>query len=166
MDTAYYIDIFEKLAAQLDKKLLKQKQMMSAVVIYGNSVVLKLYKPGWANAYPDALSAESRIFFSIWVNDTLIERQDVLYNIHALKLRKLNGYRISSRQFAADFRSDFAGISHLWPNVSIAYGPQTLMQGWQKTSDGSFQKTVLNLCNNFLKTDYLIDQLLLKYIKI
>ena len=104
MDTAYYIDIFEKLAAQLDKKLLKQKQMMSAVVIYGNSVVLKLYKPGWANAYPDALSAESRIFFSIWVNDTLIERQDVLYNIHALKLRKLNGYRISSRQFAADFR--------------------------------------------------------------
>ncbi len=63
MDTAYYIDIFEKLAAQLDKKLLKQKQMMSAVVIYGNSVVLKLCKPGWANAYLMHYRLSQEFFF-------------------------------------------------------------------------------------------------------
>ncbi len=166
MDTAYYISVFNKATAQLDQKLLKQKQIMSAVGIYGNSVFLKLYKAGWANTYPDPLSAESRIFFSIWVNDAAIAEQKLLYNIHALKLRKLNGYTITSRHFAAAFRSDFASIAHLWPNVSVAYGPLTLMQGWQKTGTGSFQKTVLGLCGNFFETDHLIDDLLLKYIKI
>ena len=44
MDIPKYIEIFKKAESHLDHKLLKKKQMESAVGIYGNSVFLKLFK--------------------------------------------------------------------------------------------------------------------------
>ena len=107
MDFENYLAKFQKAADQLDKKLLREKQIEVAVGTVLNSVFLKLYKKSWANPSPDPLTAETRIFFSVWINDPAIEEQKLLYNIHALKLRKLKGYSIQSRKFADAFRKSF-----------------------------------------------------------
>ena len=86
MNFTYYLDKFQQSANRLDKKLLAKKQIEVAVGIYQDSVFLKLYKKAWANKVPDPLAAASRIFFSVWINDKLIQEQKIFYNIHALKL--------------------------------------------------------------------------------
>jgi hypothetical protein len=95
-----------------------------------DSVFLKLYKNAWATPLQDPLTAESRIFFSIWMNDAAIEEQRIYYNIHAFKLRHLKGYAIQSRKFADTFRDSFKVHAYNWPNVRVAFGPLTLMEGW------------------------------------
>src|SRR5271154_4582625 len=100
MDTSFYLDKFQKAADRLDKKLLSEKEVEVAVVMYGEGcVVLKLFKRSWTNQFQDPLTSESRIFFSVWISDSTIEEQKILYNIHALKLRQLKGYSIQSRNF-------------------------------------------------------------------
>src|SRR5271154_4538145 len=130
MDTTYYLQIFQSAANQLDKKLFSRKELKIAVVVYQESAVLKIYKQSWANPTQDPLTAETRIFFSIWINYSETQKQKLLYNIHAFKLRKLSGYAIESRKFAAIFRGDFKKYEHEWQNVSVNFGPLTLMQGW------------------------------------
>lgn len=68
MDYKYYLQKFQQAADQLDKDLLGQYQLEVAVGVVLDSVYLKLYKKSWATALQDPLTAESRIFFSIWVN--------------------------------------------------------------------------------------------------
>jgi hypothetical protein len=162
MDSSYYLNAFTRIAKGLDKDLLKQKHMEVATGIYLESVFLKLYKRSWANEDQDPLTATSRIFFSVWMNEKSISQNKILYNIHALKLRQLNRYMLTSRQFAFDFRGRFKKVEHLWPNVEFDYGPQTLMQGWIEFNEESFHEQVVKLANQFLKIDYLIDDLLQK----
>jgi len=160
MDSTYYLNLFQTAANQLDKKKLAGKKIETTVGIYQDSVFLKLYKTGWANKFPEPLSAESRIFFSVWINDKAIKESKLLYNIHALKLRQLSGYSIVSREFASAFRNKFIKFENHWPNVSTDFGPQTLMQGWVKADEGSFQDEIVGLAKQFLKIDHLIDNLL------
>ena len=162
MNFTYYLDKFQQASDRLDKKLLAKKQMEVAVGVYHDSVFLKLYKKAWANKVPDPLTSASRIFFSVWINDKLIQEQKIFYNIHALKLRQLNGYTITSRKFADDFRKSFRSFEHQWPNVSVQFGPLTLMEGWQKVDEKNFQKEMLELARRFLEIDYLVDDLLEK----
>jgi len=157
MDFTLYVDRFQKVADQLDKKVLDKKQIEVAIGIYMDSVFLKLFKKGWANKSQDPLIAESRIFFSVWVNDPIINEQKIFYNIHALKLRQLNGYSITSRAFADNFRKRFKPMEHQWPNVSMKFGPQTLMEGWVKADTGNYQEKISKLADQFLEIDYLID---------
>ena len=65
MDAAYYLDLFQRAASQLDKKLVGKNQMIAATGIVLESVFLKLYKEAWANKSPDPLTSPSRIFFSV-----------------------------------------------------------------------------------------------------
>ena len=160
MNESHYIKLFQKAANQLDKKLLNDKQLEVAVGVYGDSVFLKLYKTRWANPCPDPLVSPSRIFFSIWINEEAIQQKRILYNIHALKLRQLKGYSIESRKFAAAFRAAFRDLEPEWPNISVAFGPLTLMQGWQAINAGSLQNEIVVLANRFLEMDQLIDKLL------
>ncbi len=161
MNTSFYIKEFQKAADQLDKKLLIKKEIEVAVVL--DSVCLKLYKKSWANELQDPLTTESRIFFSIWINDTTIEAQKISYNIHAFKLRHPKGYAIQSRQFADAFRESFKAFEAQWPNVSVKYGPLTLMEGWVKLNENDFIHDVLALANNFLAIEHLVDDTLLKF---
>ena len=163
MHTRYYLDIFENAAGCLDKKLLAKKQVEVATGTYMNSVFLKLYKKAWTNNIPDALNSPSRIFFSVWVTDKEIKEEKLLYNIHALKLRHLKGYTIESRKFAADFRARFKNIEHCWPNVSIQFGPLTLMQGWVEAATANLQDEILDLSARFLTMDNMVDGLLAGY---
>ena len=160
MDSTLYLKTFQQAADQLDDELLKKKEIKTAVGIYVESVCLKLYKTAWANKSENPLTSASRIFFSVWINDKEIREHKLCYNIHALKLRQLKGYNITSRDFATDFRTKFKPFENNWPNVSTAFGPLTLMEGFVKIDLDSFQNEIIALANQFLKIDYVIDDLL------
>lgn len=163
MDTTFYLEKFEQAAAQIDKGILARRQVEVSAVLYKDSVCLKLYKRSWASPGQDPITAESRIFFSVWIADSLIREGKLFYNIHALKLRKLKGYSIESRKFAADFRSGFNAFEHVWENVSVKFGPQTLMEGWVKIDPADFQAEILELAGKFLAIEYLVDDVLAKF---
>jgi hypothetical protein len=161
MNTTFYLSLFQQAADKLDKRLLDQKQLQVETGVWLDSVVLRLHKQHWANN-PDAKPQTGpSIFFSIWINNADIKEHKLFYNIHALKLRKLNGYAITSRKFADDFREQFKSDEHNWPNVSMKFGPQTLMQGW-KIVDLDFPiEDILKIANKFIEIDILIENLLI-----
>jgi hypothetical protein len=155
------MNAFQRAADKLDKRLLSKKQIESAVVKFGEDcVVLKLYKRSWTNPLQDPLTSESRIFFSVWISDSSIKEQKLFYNIHALKLRQLKGYAIQSRKFANIFRARFMTFEHKWKNVSVDFGPLTLMEGWIKIDEENFENDILELTQIFLEIEHLIDDTL------
>ncbi len=125
---------------------------------YKNCCVLKLQKPSWTNDPMYWIQNQSGIFFSVW-DDQRSRGERVSYNIHALKLRKLAGYAITSRDFASDFRARFETQRHRWPNVSVNFGPATLMQGWI-AKKGAIGKNILTLMEDFTRVSPIIDDLL------
>ena len=163
MDRTFYLEIFQNAADKIDKNVMIRKQLEVATGLYGDSVFLKLYKTSWASPSQDPLTAQSRIFFSIWINDSAITEQKLLYNIHALKLRQLKGYSIASRKFAESFRSYFKALETQWPNVHCNYGPLTLMQGWIESEPQKIQDAILLLSNKFLELEPLIDKTLAEF---
>ena len=48
----------------------------------------------------------------------------------------------------------------LWPNVSVDYGPLTLMEGWIEVDSVHFEEDVLVLMERFQSLSSLIDRLL------
>jgi len=156
MDIAY-LQIFQSAADRLDKQLFAQKDLKVAVVVYQNAVVLKVYRQSWANPVSDPLTAETRIFFSVWINYSDTQKQKLFYNIHAFKLRKLSGYAIESRKFATVFRRDFKKYEPQWQNVSLNFGPLTLMQGWVQFEVEQVEDEIIKLAYNFLEIEHLID---------
>ena len=157
MDTTYYLQIFQSAADQLDKQLFARKELKVAVGLYQESVVLKIYKQSWASSIQDPLTAETRIFFSVWINYSETQKQKLFYNIHAFKLRKMSGYAIESRKFAAIFRGNFKKYEHEWQNVSLNFGPLTLLQGWVQFEPEQVQDEIIKLSYNFLEIEHLID---------
>jgi hypothetical protein len=158
-----YLNTFQQVANQLDKKILKKLQIEVAVGEVLDSVFLKMYKRSWSTPNEDPLSAKSKIFFSIWANDSTINEQKICYNIHAFKIRHLNGYAIESRKFADLFRVSFKEFAHQWPNASVKFGPLTLMEGWVKVDPDNYQQEVLKLANSFLGIAYLVDDTLAEF---
>ncbi|HEY8927691.1 MAG TPA: hypothetical protein VIM55_00770 [Mucilaginibacter sp.] len=160
MDTTFYLSLFQQAVDQLDKRLLNQKQLQADTGVWLDAVVLRLYKQHWANI-PDAKPQTGpAIFFSIWTANADLKERKLFYNVHALKLRKLNGYAITSRRFADDFREQFKSLEHNWPNVSMKFGPQTLMQGWKTVNLDFLVEDILNLANKLIEIDILIENLL------
>lgn len=148
----------QEAADKIDKKLLDERQLEVYVGTFGDCVVLKLYKRSWANPFQDPVSSPSRIFFSVWIDPN--REGELSYNIHALKLRQLKGYKIESRKFAEVFRKGFKDFAHRWENVRVEYGPLTLMQGFVRIEPGRMQEQVLALANEFFAIEHLIDEVL------
>lgn len=165
MDFEHYLDKFKKSAESLDKELLNKKELEISVGIVMDSVYLKLYKREWTNDLNNPLNAEARIFFSIWVNEKTIQEKKVFYNIHALKLRKLEGYSILSRDFADRFREKFKEYQDNWVNVSVKFGPLTLMEGWTEFEEENLEKNIVQFAEKFIDIENLIDQTLKEYEK-
>lgn len=163
MDYNYYFEKFRKSAERIDKKMLIEKHLEIYVGVTLDSVVLKLYKTAWTNDKTDPINAKTRIFFAIWVNAKTIKQNKVFYNIHALKLRELKGYSITSRAFANGFREDFKKFERNWGNVSMEFGPLTLMEGWEHFENENLEDMILKLANNFSSIEYLIDDTLKKF---
>ena len=127
---------------------------------YKNCIVLKLQKPHWTNDPMDRVQNESGIFFSIWIEEKATRTNRANYNIHALKLRELKQFAISSRDFAADFRRNFASVRNAWPNVSTDYGPLTLMEGWIDFRPDTCESEIVALMERFQQLSPVIDRLL------
>jgi len=119
-----------------------------------------MQKVTWTNDRMDQLQNQTGIFFSIWTNEKAASQRRAFYNIHALKLRQLAGYRITGRAFAHDFRKGFAPMRTAWPNVSVDYGPLTLMQGWIEVDLTHFENDALALMERFAQMSPLIDGLM------
>ena len=54
-------------------------------------------------------------------------------------------------------------FEHQWQNVSVNFGPLTLMEGWVNIDPENFQNDVLKLANNFLEIEHLVDNTLDKF---
>jgi hypothetical protein len=154
------LEVFARIKARFDKRRSGKDGLICKQGFYMDSYVLKLQKASWTNDPMDQVQNESGIFFSVWIDGQAKKKGLAAYNIHALKLRKLNGYSITSRDFAEDFRSGFASFQDAWPNVSVAYGPLTLMQGWIEVNQSSFEDDVEDLMECFKDLCPLIDKLL------
>ena len=147
----------------MTSRKIDEKKLCVSVVDVLNSVALKIYKESWTNKNSDPLTAPSRIFFSIWVNDKTLKKNTLYYNIHALKLRQLSAYAIESTKFAKSFRAKFKKFEGDWPNVSTDFGPLTLMEGWHALNGEPIEEIVAILANNFIKIDSLIDETLAEF---
>jgi len=162
-DSEKYLTTFQKAADLIDKEVLKALRIEVTVGEVMDSVFLKIYKRAWATPNEDPLHSKSRIFFSIWMNDSIIAEQKISYNIHAFKLRYLDGYLIQSRKFADQFRANFKQFENEWPNVNVKLGPLTLMEGWVKLQPDNLQNKIQALANNFLEIIPLVDNTLVKF---
>ncbi len=116
---------------------------------YQGCPFLKLDKANWHNRGEVKIPGE--IFFSIWMD----ENDRINYNIHAFKLRHLTAYKLQGRKFAADFRNRLQSSMQNWPNVSVAFGPLTLMQGWVNS-----ESQIDQLITEFVSIHHIIDTLL------
>lgn len=160
MPPTSYLTEFKKAANSLDRNSLAAKNLEIEVGVWLESVVLRLQKKAWVNNPDEKPHSDASIFFSIWLNDESVRKNRIFYNIHALKLRQLRGYKITSREFAAAFRAGFVHFEHLWPNVSTSFGPLTLMQGWKEFDPGNVRRDVFDIAARFLEIDSIIDELL------
>ncbi|MBB6108100.1 hypothetical protein SAMN05421821_12816 [Mucilaginibacter lappiensis] len=154
-----FLEVFNSLVEN-NRAALEKNQVSSFVGWWYNSWVLKLQKKGWSFPALHENPIHSGIFFSIWLTEKDLEKSMFNYNIHALKLRELEGYTIKSREFADDFRSAFATDQPSWKNVSVNYGPLTLMQGYIPLVQDSFEKDVDHLVKKFIPLCPIIDKLL------
>lgn len=165
-DAPSYLAVFRHACEYLNQKRLQEGQIEVAVGEVLDCVYLKLYKKAWTHPKSHPLTAHSRIFFSVWINDKSLQENILHYNIHALKLRQLEGYRIESKKFAAEFRRRFKPYQKEWNNVSTDFGPLTLMEGWMPIDPSHFQHVVAGLGNRFIELAPLIDEVLTQYIKV
>jgi hypothetical protein len=150
--------VFAKIKARFDER--SHDGLLCKQGFYKACAVLKLQRPSWTNDSMYRVQNKSGIFFSIWMNAKSARKNRVNYNIHALKLRQLAGYSITSRDFASDFRKSFASMSDAWPNVSVDYGPLTLIQGWIEIDSNNLEEDILVLMECFEHLSPLIDRML------
>ncbi|SHL84382.1 hypothetical protein [Chryseobacterium polytrichastri] len=160
MDYHFYQQKFQEALDQISLKEFNELGLKISVETILESVALKIYKPEWSSDPHSPLGALSRIFFSIWVSGKTIEEGRLYYNIHALKLRELKGYTIESRRFAEDFRNKFIEYQKEWDNVSVKFGPLTLMQGWRELKTENLQRDIIKLSYSFLEISPIIDETL------
>ena len=152
--------VFPEIKSRFEQRASAREALICKQGFYKNCFVLKLQKPSWTNDRMDQIRNETGIFFSIWIDERAASRNQANYNIHALKLRQLRGYSITSRNFADDFRKSFASIRDAWPNVSVEYGPLTLMQGWIELDPNTCEGDILALMERFEHVSPIVDRLL------
>lgn len=153
-----FLEVFNSVVEN-NRAALEKNQISSFVEWWYDSWVLKLQKKGWSSTALHENPIHSGIFFSIWLTEKDLEKSVFNYNIHALKLRELEGYTIKSREFANDFRLAFTSDQSSWKNVSVNYGPLTLMQGYMPLVQESFEKDVDHLLKKFISLCPIIDHL-------
>ncbi|WP_126653954.1 hypothetical protein [Chryseobacterium aureum] len=165
MNSTVYLEKFHLAASEITGETLSKYRLKLSVDTILESVVLKVYKPEWTSNPLSPLEAEGRIFFSVWVNDETIRKNKIYYNIHAFQLRALKDYKIPARDFAQIFREEFLKHRRDWPNVSVEYGPLTLMQGWTELNIDHIEKDVHELVQHFFKISFIMDSILEPYKK-
>jgi hypothetical protein len=157
-DVQRFRAVFAKIKARFDER--NNNGLICKQGFYNDCSVVKLQKASWTNDRMDRVQNKTGIFFSVWIDEEAASKSRANYNIHALKLRQLQGYSITNRDFANDFRDGFASMRDAWPNVSVDYGPLTLMQGCIEIVPKVFEENILVLLERFKPVSRLIDRLL------
>jgi hypothetical protein len=157
-DVQRFRAVFAKIKARFDER--NKDGLICKQGFYNDCSVVKLQRASWTNDRMGRVQNKSGIFFSVWIDEDAASKSRANYNIHALKLRQLEGYSMTSRDFANDFRDGFASMRDAWPNVSVDYGPLTLMQGWIEIVPKGFEEDILVLLERFKPVSRLIDRLL------
>ena len=161
IETGYYLEKFQKAADLLGRQEnFSQQKLECKAGIWLDSIVLKIQKRSWINNSPTAKPFGESVFFSIWLNDVSLDKGRLCYNIHALKLRQLTAYSIQSRAFADAFRLKFKSFEKEWPNVSVNFGPLTLMEGSVCIDEEHPEDIIIGLANRFSEIAFIIDDLL------
>lgn len=160
MDYDFYKRTFQEIIKDIPRKQFEDAGLELSVQEVMDSIALKIYKPEWSNDLESPLTSKSRIFFSVWVNDKTYKEEKLYYNIHALKLRELKGYQITSRDFAEKFRNRFIENQKDWENVRTDFGPLTLMEGWINLNAETIHNDIIDLSEKFLKISPIIDETL------
>src|SRR5580704_7428744 len=107
-DVKRFCAVFAKIKARYDER--NNDGLICKQGFYDHCPVVKLQKASWTNDPMDRVQNETGIFFSVWIDQGAASKSRANYNIHALKLRQLEGYSITSRNFANDFRDGFASM--------------------------------------------------------
>lgn len=150
-----YIKTFREIESDLGTVLRDEHGLSIKVGNWMDSAVLKIQKDNWTQG-----GFGEGIFFSIWLGPHDEEKGQVLYNIHALKHRLMEGYKIKSNEFADSFRERLRNENIAWPNISLKYGPQTLMQGWIPLLGESLKTDAKSLIFEFVNIHQIIDEML------
>lgn len=130
------------------------------------AAVLKIFKSHWMPHLGDeTIGTTVGIFFSVWIDEAAVKGRGLHYNLHALKLRHLPGYVLESRKFASAFRATFGPRTSGWPAVKMAFGPQTLFQGFAKCPMERAEIGAYNLARKFTSLGGVVDGLLKDAIK-
>lgn len=166
MNLEDYLKKIENSVKAVDAKALKESGLEIKTGIWLNSAVIRLQKKYWANNPHETPHSGSAIFMGIWINQQAFSHGILNYNIHALKLRQLNGYILQSRAFAVSFRGKFKKSESKWENVNVHLAPQTLMEGKIPLNEEKIEEDIIRLINNFIEIAPLIDETLLEFKKI
>jgi len=158
-----FVEYFQRIKSAYEAGTRRDKSLICKARFHTQYPVLKLQKASWTNDDMQTVPNQTGIFFSVWLDEKSARKNRALYNIHALKLRQLNGYKLTSIAFASEFRKRLKSVQKDWPNVSVDYGPQTLMQGWISIDPGSFEMDVLALMKRFTEVGPIIDELLAEH---
>jgi hypothetical protein len=148
-----FLDEFKKIKSIYDKAAFLKSGLVCVTSVFEGCPGIRLHRDSW-------ISGKAGIFFSVWTDQDSRSTGRLHYNIHALKLRQLKTYLITSRAFAADFRKHFKALDNSWPNVRVDYGPLNLMQGWIDLREDTFERDVLRLMNQFAEIRPIVDRLL------
>lgn len=154
-----YLDIFGEIESrQRDRLALHGLMTKSGHAL--DSAVLKVLKDHWTTSDHGALQNNNGIFFSLWVNESSIKQNIGRYNLHAIKLRELPGYRIAARDFAETFRARAKPFISQWPSLRTDFGPLTLFEGHFPLRSKGFSSDCEKLIDDFVAVAPIIDQML------
>jgi hypothetical protein len=149
-----HLAILDRIKNDSASELLRKHQINCETGNWLDSAVLKLQKKEWTDG-----GIGQGVFFSVWIGEEELKKKRFNYNIHAFKLRLRKGYSIKAIEFASAFRARLEALGGQWPNMSIDYGPQTLMQGWIHADLTTFRRDVLKLMDSFVAIHKVIDEL-------
>lgn len=157
-----YNKILKQQARLHAPELLKKQGLVCKQLQFEDNECFPLYlaKQHWTNRFDEERESTIGIFCGIWVTPTLLRKKQFAYNIHAKSLRKLPGYKLTSRKFANDFRSLVRSQVSQWPNISLEHGPLTLLQGKETCELNSFAEKVEERIFGFVDIHQHIDNLL------
>ena len=156
-----YRSVLKKLEKKHAQSLSDKYGLTCKQIQYGeDTAALYIAKKNWTNRFELDREKTIGIFYCVWVSPELLEEEKYAYNIHSLKLRDLPGYKLSSREFANEFRAVVKSRVASWPNISMDYGSLTLLEGRDLCNIDTFVHKVEKRISDFVEIYEEIDKLL------
>jgi len=164
------MDRYNKILKQQERRhapnLLKKHGLVCKQLQFGDDCVpLYLAKPHWTNRFDSKRESTIGIFFGLWISPELLQKNQFAYNIHSKTIRKLPGYKLTSKDFATEFRSLVKSSVSQWPGIRLDYGPTTLLEGRETSDLSSFADKVERRILGFADICHHVDNLLEKSIE-